>query len=78
MMTLRPLASLQRMESGRVVSIGPVDSMALHDLMAAGLLCGARVDVVRCDAGKLLIIAGCHEVALDQETATRILLQVMQ
>ncbi len=78
MITLIPLASLQCRESGRVASIRSVNSTELHELMAAGLLYGARVDVVHSDFGKVLLIAGCHEVALDQEAASRILMRVVR
>ena len=65
MIALRPLTSLQCRESGTLASIRSVNSTDLHELMAVGLFCGAKVDVLRSDFGKILVTAGRHEVALD-------------
>jgi Fe2+ transport system protein FeoA len=72
------LSDLNPNQEGRVISIRTKTAQDLHALMRAGVFLDVSISVVQYDRGHLLFLANCRELAVDQEIAGRIFVELAE
>ena len=77
MNVVRSLADMERQQTGRVRSMGTVDPAKLYQLFGVGILPGEGISMLQKDGRHLLVFACNREVALDRQTASSIMVDLV-